>query len=132
MFPRSARPVLLDAANAVSAGNWEAARAHLTDAIERSRKERDNDALIKVARISRLMPDADTLARDAIQTAWRLDPSDRRLQVLLAILIENDEPARAVSLLDQARESWRSTGRTETFDELVAAERRYLDPNAPA
>ena len=95
-------------------------------------RERNTDALVKVARISRLMPDAGTLARDAIQTALRVDPSDRRLQVLLAILIETDEPARAVSLLDQARESWRSTGRTKTFAELVAAERRYLDPNASA
>lgn len=132
MFPRSARPLMIDAANAISTGGWDAARAHLTVAIERARKESDHDALVKIARISRLMPDADDLARDAIEAALRLEPSNRRLQVLLAILIEGDEPARALSLFDQARESWRATGRTETFDELVAAERRYLDPSGSA
>lgn len=55
MFPRSARPVLIDAANAIEAGDWTSARAHLTDARTRAQKERDVDALAKIARVEALL-----------------------------------------------------------------------------
>ena len=118
MFPRSARPVLIDAANA---GSTEL----LAEALDRARKERDYDALIKVARLARLL-DENRIARDAIQTALKGDPGNRRLQVLLGIVVERDEPARATSLFDQARASWDTS---REFDAFVAAERRYLNPN---
>ena len=122
MFPRSARPVLIDAANA---GDRDTARAHLADAKDRAQKERDYDALIKVARLARLLDKDDPMARDAVQIALHAQPANRRLQVLLGILIEGDEPARAVSLFDQARAGWSGT---QSFDVFVTAERRFLGP----
>jgi hypothetical protein len=56
MFPRSARPVLIDAANAIDAGDRRAARAHLAEATTRARKERDTDALAKIERVAALLP----------------------------------------------------------------------------
>jgi hypothetical protein len=125
MFPRSARPILIDAANAISRGAAHEAKTHLTDALDRARKERDYDGLIKVARLARLL-DEDQIARGAIEAAITGDPGNRRLQVMLGILVETDEPARALALFDQARASWRQPG---TFEDFLAAERRYLDPN---
>ena len=124
MFPRSARPVLIDAANAPDP---QTARAHLADAKDRAQKERDYDALVKVARLARLLDKDDPIARDAVETALRAQPSNRRLQVLLGILIEADEPARATSLFDQARAGWSPT--SQSFDDLLAAERHYLNPS---
>ncbi|HJT37123.1 MAG TPA: hypothetical protein VJ818_01755 [Actinomycetota bacterium] len=57
MFPRSARPVLIDAANAIDAGDWSSARAFLDEAIKRARKERDGDALAKIERVAALLPE---------------------------------------------------------------------------
>jgi hypothetical protein len=59
MFPRSGRPALIDAANAITAGDFATARAHLTEARERAQKEGDTEALTKIARVSNLMPDPD-------------------------------------------------------------------------
>ena len=124
MFPRSARPVLIDAANSIHDPGQ--ARAHLADALDRARTERDYNALVRLARIAMLLDDGDAIARDAIQAALKGDPANRRLQVLLGILIEGDEPARAMALFDQARASWK---KPEAFEAFLAAERRYLDPN---
>jgi hypothetical protein len=55
MFPRSSRPVLIDAANALTAGDVDTARAHLTEARERAEREDDAEGLVKVEWISRLM-----------------------------------------------------------------------------
>ena len=57
MFPRSARPVLIDAANAIEARDWDAARASITDARKRAQKERDVDALGKIERVAALIPE---------------------------------------------------------------------------
>jgi len=59
MFPRSGRPALIDAANALMIGDAVAARAHLEEARERATKEDDTVALTKIARVSTLMPDPD-------------------------------------------------------------------------
>ena len=56
MFPRSGRPALIDAANAITAGDFASARAHLAEAQERAQKEADTEALAKIARVSGLMP----------------------------------------------------------------------------
>jgi len=56
MFPRSGRPALIDAANALTVGDVAAARAHLDEARERAQKEDDSEALAKIARIAGLMP----------------------------------------------------------------------------
>jgi hypothetical protein len=55
MFPRSSRPVLIDAANALTVGDIETARAHLIEAQERAEKEGDAEGLVKVEWISQLM-----------------------------------------------------------------------------
>jgi hypothetical protein len=59
MFPRSSRPVLIDAANALTLGDLETARAHLIEAQERAEKEGDAEGLVKIARISQLMSEDD-------------------------------------------------------------------------
>jgi Flp pilus assembly protein TadD len=59
MFPRSGRPALIDAANAITIGDFATARAHLAEARERAQKEGDTEALTKIARISDLTPDPD-------------------------------------------------------------------------
>jgi len=59
MFPRSSRPVLIDAANAITAGDMDTARAHLLEAQGRAEKEGDTEGLVKIARISRLMSEDD-------------------------------------------------------------------------
>jgi hypothetical protein len=56
MFPRSARPVVIDAANAVDAQDWDAARARLAEARSRATKDRDADALAKIERVTALLP----------------------------------------------------------------------------
>jgi len=55
MFPRSSRPVLIDAANALTVGDIETARAHLIEAQERAEREGDAEGLVKVEWISQLM-----------------------------------------------------------------------------
>ena len=55
MFPRSGRPALIDAANAITVGDFPAARAHLAEARERAQKEDDTEALTKIARVTSLM-----------------------------------------------------------------------------
>lgn len=57
MFPRSARPTLIDAANAMTVGDVETARAHLIEARERAEREGDAEGLGKIERISQLMSD---------------------------------------------------------------------------
>jgi hypothetical protein len=56
MFPRSGRPALIDAANALTVGDFAVARAHLAEARERAQKEDDTEALAKIARVISLMP----------------------------------------------------------------------------
>lgn len=59
MFPRSARPTLIDAANAITVGDVETARAHLIEAQERAEKEGDAGGLVRVAQISQMMSEDD-------------------------------------------------------------------------
>jgi hypothetical protein len=59
MFPRSSRPVLIDAANALTLGDIETARTYLIEAKERAEKEGDAEGLVKIARISQLMSEDD-------------------------------------------------------------------------
>ena len=59
MFPRSSRPVLIDAANALTVGDVETARAHLSEAQERAEKEGDAGGLVRVAQISQMMSEDD-------------------------------------------------------------------------
>jgi hypothetical protein len=56
MFPRSARPVVIDAANAIDAQDWDAARARLAEARNRAQKQRDTDALARIEQIAALLP----------------------------------------------------------------------------
>jgi len=56
MFPRSARPVVIDAANALDAQDWDAARAHLAEARNRATREQDADALARIEQVTALLP----------------------------------------------------------------------------
>jgi hypothetical protein len=57
MFPRSARPLVIDAANAIDAQDWDAARARLAEARSRATRERDADALTRIERVASLLPE---------------------------------------------------------------------------
>lgn len=133
LFPRSCRPLVIDAVNAMTGQEEESARALLIEARQRALKEWDYEGLRKIAFVSTLLPDRQdrAIGTDGIQSALRKDPRSSDLQVLLAILIEDEQPVRAQALLDQARASWRPTTWVKDFDEYVDGRRRSAGPRAP-